>query len=251
VTTVQTQVDAERRVGCAVAVVAATDVELRFVRNGLLRVPPGGHDDNQIAVLRCGIGVRRPQCVENAAPRQAIVSAGFAAGLDPRLRPGDIVLPRFVIDSSGGTHGACPVLHRRLASVLETLGQVYTEAVADTKAVLFDSRDKRRLFRQSGAASADMESARLAETGRKSKLRFVVLRVILDPADAALPPSIAPAGWTGQPPGPGRIMRELFAHPGEIRSFLSLLRSVNVAGRSLSAAMQCAAPVLQSSGAPQ
>src|SRR5262245_28987278 len=115
-----------------------------------------------------------------------LVSFGFAGGLDPALAPGNIVLADRVATSDGGSYRTDATACARIGKALDQLpGAWRAGTVAGVDRVLATPADKRSVASRTGAIAADMESHLVATAG----LPFAVLRVIIDPADRAIPPS--------------------------------------------------------------
>ena len=146
--------------------------------------------DPRPAVEVCGLGA--------AGARQAalglvdlgvgaLASWGMAAGLDPRLAPGTVVIPARVIGSQA--HSYTPDVHWR-QRLLDRLGHalaVCGDPLADAPAILDTSDAKAAIFDRTGAAAADMESAAVAQVAAESELPMLVIRIVLDSAAVSLP----------------------------------------------------------------
>jgi len=120
----------------------------------------------------------------------ALASWGMAAGLDPQLIPGAVVIPARVIKSRA--HGYTPNVswRQRLLDRLDRAVTICGDPLADTPTIL-DTRDaKAAIFECTGAAAADMESAAVAQVAAESELPFLVVRVVLDAAAVSLPGSL-------------------------------------------------------------
>jgi adenosylhomocysteine nucleosidase len=100
-----------------------------------------------------------------------IYSAGFAGALDPRLKVGDIVQPRRVVNAGDGSS----VDLGNGEGVLLSFGSV---ATPEQKARLRDSF---------GATAVDMEAAAVARAAEARDVRFAVVKVISDEFDFAFP----------------------------------------------------------------
>jgi 4-hydroxy-3-methylbut-2-en-1-yl diphosphate reductase len=135
-------------------------------------------------IERCGMGTERvrawlPQ-LTGITP-SAIVVAGVAGGLDPSLRPGDVIVANEVRDEKGRAvlRGGGP-----LAADLRRMGmRVRTGAIVSTDRIINSIAERDRLA-ATGAIAVDMESAALA---REAVRRFpgrpvAVVRVIVDTA---------------------------------------------------------------------
>ncbi len=96
--------------------------------------------------------------IEAVKPR-LVIGAGFAGGLDPRLRTGDTVADDF---------SRPPVVLSRRDPVETTAG-------------------KESLFRETGARVVDMETDALAAVCGPAGVPLVAVRAVSDTADEALP----------------------------------------------------------------
>ncbi|MDP9094200.1 MAG: 4-hydroxy-3-methylbut-2-enyl diphosphate reductase [Actinomycetota bacterium] len=131
-------------------------------------------------VTRCGMG---PERVRSWLPRlaelapQAIVVAGVAGGLDPTLRPGDVLVASEVRDEQGRTvlRAAAP-----LVADLRRMGlRVRTGPMVSCDRVVGGAEARARLA-ATGALAVDMESAAIVR--ETVDLPTAVVRVIVDTA---------------------------------------------------------------------
>ncbi|MGH8963060.1 MAG: 4-hydroxy-3-methylbut-2-enyl diphosphate reductase [Jatrophihabitantaceae bacterium] len=131
-------------------------------------------------LLRCGMG---PDKVRGWLPRldalepDAVVVAGVAGGIDPSLRPGDVLVASEVRDEHGRTilRAAAP-----LVAELRRLGlRVRTGPMLSTEHLVGGAQARSRLA-ATGALAVDMESAAIvrATVGTPT----AVVRVIVDTA---------------------------------------------------------------------
>jgi len=134
----------------------------------------------QAQLLRCGMGPERVAAwlprLEQARP-EAVVVAGVAGGVDPSLRPGDIVVASEVRDERGRTvlRGAAP-----LVAELRRLGlRVRTGPVVSHDRVVGGAGERAALA-ATGAIAVDMESAALVRA--TVGVPTAVVRVIVDTA---------------------------------------------------------------------
>jgi adenosylhomocysteine nucleosidase len=117
-----------------------------------------------------------------------VVSAGVCGALDPRLRPGDLVIPDRVIDAVGVAHPLAPTHHR--AAVARAGATVSTGLLVTTREVVATPETKAALFARSGAVAVDMESAIIAERAAQSGYPALVIRAVSDDAGQSLPPEL-------------------------------------------------------------
>jgi adenosylhomocysteine nucleosidase len=146
--------------------------------------------DPRPVVEVCGVGAAGAR---QAALRlvnlgvDALASWGMAAGLDPQLGPGAVVIPARVIGSRA--QGYTPDIHWR-QRLLDRLGHAVTvcgDPLADAPAILDTIYAKAAIFERTGAAAADMESGAVTQVAAEHELPMLVIRVVLDAAAVSLP----------------------------------------------------------------
>jgi 4-hydroxy-3-methylbut-2-en-1-yl diphosphate reductase len=131
-------------------------------------------------VARCGLGVERarswlPQLA--ALAPDAIVVAGVAGGLDPTLRPGDVVVASEVRDAHGRTvlRAAAP-----LVAELRQMGLRVRSGPMVSCDHIVGGVEEREALAATGALAVDMESASLVRAAGATPT--AVVRVIVDTA---------------------------------------------------------------------
>ncbi|MGH7119677.1 MAG: hypothetical protein ACREFP_11925 [Acetobacteraceae bacterium] len=177
------------------------------------------------------IGGGTPQGAEIAAESLAaggatgLLSFGLAGGLDPALRPGDLLVPR-AVRAFGQDWPADPTLLQLLGGptipLLLSEGTIVASAVA-----------KRRLWQASGAAAVDLESGAVAEAAIRHDLPFAVLRAVCDPASRSLPRAALVALDAAGRVRPLRFIRVALARPGQLAALLALASDAAHARRTL------------------
>lgn len=195
----------------------------RAVDGSKIRVGISGAD----AVNAARIAARF--CEEGAS---AVVSVGLAGGLDPKLKPGDLVIGDQVIGDDGG----------RYESDRYLLGAIRKETDARHAAVgaLFGSDDiiesvekKAALLHNHGAIAVDMESHGAARAAAQASVPFLAIRAIADPAERALPTAalkaVAPDGSTRAISTLARAMSD----PGQFPELFRLGQDSNAALKTL------------------
>lgn len=209
----------------AIAVVAAMGWEAR----GLAR--------SAVEVAVSGPG---PGCAAHAARRLAaagasgLVSWGVAAGLDPALEPGDLLLPRRVSTADGDIQRLDSDWHARVLTRCEAFRPV-TGVLVESSALLCDAGAKATLRERSGAVACDMESAAVVGVALESGLPALVVRAVLDPASAAVPERWARVVSACGEIDPRALVGALL-RPALWRSGLALARYRRSAARTLRAA---------------
>lgn len=163
------------------------------------------------------------QLVEQGA--NALVSFGFAGGLDPALRPGALVIPTAIL-SEGQLYAAEPALAERFG------GLTGHRLVAGTLAAT-DATTKRQLHAETRAHAIDLESGSVARVALAHNLPFVVVRAISDAADRDLPPAALLAlDRTGRI-DLFRVLMSLLRQPRQLPAVLSLASDAARARRAL------------------
>ena len=165
-----------------VAIVAALEREVHPLIKGwsVREQRHGGREfrffENDEVVLVCGgIGEQAARRAAEAmiavyAPA-VIYSAGFSGALDPRLKVGDLVQPRVVVNAGDGSSVNLEVGTGTLVS----FGSVASPA------------QKAKLRESYGAQAVDMEAAAVARAAEARGVEFAVLKVISDEFDFDFP----------------------------------------------------------------
>ncbi len=167
-------------------VVTGLHLETRLIEKSLARV------GRALPALACA-GANSERARQIAADLIAggadiLVSFGLCAGLDPGLRPGDLILAEQVIQDRERrywTHqGARSALRERLESVgLSPQGGV----LLGSPRPIAGAREKGLVHGTSGARAVDMESLGVALAAESAGVPFFVVRAVADPAERSLP----------------------------------------------------------------
>ncbi|GAB6855812.1 nucleoside phosphorylase-I family protein [Asaia astilbis] len=155
-----------------------------------------------------------------AAGATRLLSFGCAAGLEPGLEPGAIVIPQWVL--AGGRHlktdsalsrdfgvGRAGVLHG---------GMLHSDDLVVTAA------EKAALHARTSCLAVDMESGFVARAG----LPFAVLRVVCDDSRRDLPPAACDV-LAGGRISPVKLLRSLARQPSQIGALMALGRDASAA----------------------
>lgn len=189
-----------------------------------------------------------------AAGATALVSFGLAGGLDPKLRPGTLIVPVGLLIPDGFAASApSPLAASPLAP------SPADRAIADTNAIPTDpaltarlggptphimlggdtivtlAAEKRRLFQATGAAAIDLESGAVARAAISHNLPFAILRVICDPAERDLPPAALTALNNQGAIGLLRVIGSLLANPRQFPALMTLAADAAAARQALAA----------------
>ena len=143
----------------------------------------------------CGGGsTLKSRLLELAASKpQLVLSWGLCGGLDPRLRPGNLVIGDEILAREERIRTDADVasaLKRRLSEAGE---QVSTERFAAAEAPVLTAGQKAQLRLATGTAAVDMESLIAGRFAAELGARFAILRAVADPAERNLPPFAAKA----------------------------------------------------------
>lgn len=118
---------------------------------------------------------------------RAVISFGIAGGLDPSLRPGDVVVGAGVVTEAGRRPADLDFAASLLGCLSGLPSRVVSADVAGVDAAILEVTAKTALRAQTGASAVDMESHVAAAFAGRHGLPFAILRVVCDPAGQALP----------------------------------------------------------------
>lgn len=197
-------------------IVVGLAAEARIARRLSGRVAIGGGD---------AAGAVRAAAELIASGATALLSFGLAGGLDPRLRPGAILVPRAVRDA-----GLLRPSNPRLAG---QFGGPTCDLLLAGASVVPEAAEKRRLYAETGAAAVDLETGAVAALAAAHQLPWAALRAVCDPAERSLPPAAAVALDHGGAIGLLRVLTSLGRQPGQLPDLLRLARDALVARRAL------------------
>jgi adenosylhomocysteine nucleosidase len=170
-------------------------------------------------------GAAAASCRALAEAAPALISVGLAGGLDPALRPGDVIVPEAVLIGAH-TLRADPELGRML-------GGMTPHRIVGAKSIATNALSKQRLRDETGAAALDLESGAVATLATRHGMPFAALRVICDPAERALPPAALVALDRRGAIGLFAVLGSVLAHPAQVPALLALTRDAIMARRAL------------------
>jgi hopanoid-associated phosphorylase len=163
----------------------------------------------------CRNARRELATLTESAARQGyrgIISFGVAGGLASNLRAGDWVVASAVLEGQTVRETDAAWSSR----LLEMIGDASYAPIVGVEEPVGEPAKKRELHRTTGAAAVDMESHVVARLAAQHGLAFAAVRVVVDPADRALPP----AALLGMRPD-GRadikaVLRDLMSRPSQL-----------------------------------
>ena len=186
-----------------VGVVAALPAELQSLLHATAAVGETRPVNSRVHAQAGGIGAaaaHRAAASLVADGASALVSWGFAAGLDPALTPGTLVISRQLEPPVPGAPGAATATASaaaiawaaRLSTRLRDLVPLVNGIIACPDHVVRTAAEKRTLG-ASGAVAADMESAAVAAVAAAAGIPWLALRVLVDTVDVIVPEAVAAA----------------------------------------------------------
>lgn len=165
---------------------------------------------------------------------EVLISFGVAGALDPRLKAGDVILPRSVINEAGRVFETDPDHHQKLMSHLSQRLNVSDGSSYGSDNIISEASEKQRLNRSSGAVAVDIESLGIAKAAQKLDCPFLIVRAILDTADQNLPATSLGAIDDDGNIKISRILNGLARNPAELPGLLRLAGNSHKAFASLS-----------------
>lgn len=166
-------------------------------------------------------------------PLRAVVSFGLCGGLDPDLRPGDVVLGSGVgspDESIPADDGLTQALERRLGAAGLLVAR---RPMAAAAAPVLTAAAKRALRENTGAAAVDMESLAAARFARTHGAPLAIVRAVGDPAERNLPPLVLAALDAGGHVDVGAVIRGLARAPGDLPGLVAAAFDSGAAFRAL------------------
>jgi adenosylhomocysteine nucleosidase len=196
-----------------------------------------------LRVAAVGIGARlldrRWAALAAGGPVGLAISAGVCGGLDPRLRPGALVVPERVAAPEGEV--LTVTLTTRDALLVRLGGAPAISTLATAPGVLATEEAKAALRARTGADAVDMESAAIMRRAGAAGASRLVVRGVSDAAGEALPAELLALV---EPDGRVRASRAVAAvvtSPAVLRDALRLRRSTRRALDAVASALRALA----------
>lgn len=186
--------------------------ELLLARTGM------GPDNADIAARR----------LFDEGPIAAALSVGVAAGLSPRLQPGDLIVGNRVVlyRGSGMTpqNFSCdPGMQEWAMGLLrQSKDRHCLGPIATVERILLTAQEKRHLAAESSAIAVDMESAAIASVAAARAVPFLAIRAILDPLEEDLKIAFGQFLDRQGEPRWAPLTRYLLAHPQVLPRLMAL-----------------------------
>ena len=164
----------------------------------------------------------------------ALLSWGSAGGLQKKLSPGDLILPRTVVGLQERIFRTDAAWHNRLCGRLTGHLPIHVEPLAQSPAVLKTPAEKLDFFTHNTAIAVDMESGSVAEVASKANLPFMAIRAIVDTSDLSIPLSGLTAIDEYGGLRPFHLLGSLLRRPADLLLLNQLRRNFTAARMSLS-----------------
>jgi adenosylhomocysteine nucleosidase len=184
----------------------------------------------------CGDGPTLQARLDELAdiPVANVISWGLCGGLDPRLRPGDLILGAEVVSAEGRIVTDDAVTSSLARRLTDAGARVAIERVAGVDSPVSTTRAKAELRVATGAAAVDMESLTAGRFALQRRTPFVILRAVADPADRDLPPLIFRAVGSGGGIRTAAVVGQLVRSPGQLSGLVAAARDSQAGFRALS-----------------
>ena len=194
-------------------------------------------------IVTGGIGPRRARQTVKALmdmPLSAVLSIGCAGALIPGLTAGQLVLaPALRMDTEEpegqlDTFGVDSRLFSAARDAAQRAGVETIEGgIVTSPRVLFTRQEKEKRGRETDCVAVEMESGVHAAFAVERRLPFLVLRVILDSVDMAIPPMKGVTTAEGKI-RLSRAMAHIATHPQHLPFFVRLQQCRKRAAETIS-----------------
>jgi adenosylhomocysteine nucleosidase len=176
----------------------------------------------------------RAMLAEAASLRPSLViSWGLCGGLDPRLRPGDLILGAEVVSDEGAIRTDGAVTSSLAQRLVDAGARVVVERMAAADVPVLTAAAKAQLRRAAGAAAVDMESLTAGRFALEQRIPFAILRAVADPAERDLPPLVLKAVDSYGRINARALLRGIIRSPGQLAGFPAAAFDSRVAFRAL------------------
>ncbi len=126
----------------------------------------------------------------------ALLSIGVAGGLEPRLRPGELIIGDRVFEPSSAEErrewfSDGPSVAFAYSTLASEGRRARKGPIVSTLSPVLSAEEKHILYRKSHALAVDMESSAVARVATESELPFFVLRAVNDSPETTVDPDVA------------------------------------------------------------
>jgi len=209
--------------------------QVRLTRGDGFIVRQGRHGNREIVLVESGPGGYRAanaaQALIDAYRPRLVVSAGFAGGLDARVRRHDLVVGTSLLNVPAGEITLDPAVRMPW---LDEVPNIHRGRLLTFDRVVRLREEKQQLGRRHDALAVDMESFAVAEVCRRWAVDCVAIRAISDAVDDELPCDIgnllAQRSFAGQL---GAAMGSIFRRPAAVKDLFNLHQNALAASNRL------------------
>jgi adenosylhomocysteine nucleosidase len=154
-----------------------------------------------------------------------LLSIGLAGGLDPALKPGDVVVSSTIIVPDGAKIRSDAAWRDRVAAELEESAIPFRiGAIAGLNELVRLAERKRALRSATGALAVDMESHAVMQIAAAAGIPFLAVRVIADGAGDELPMAAESALTEEGGVAIFRLLGALLRRPSDVFGMMILAR---------------------------
>ena len=184
-----------------------------------------------VSVLIVGIGRKNAEASLHkyltANTPETVLTSGFAGGLNPDLKLGDVVFE--INERSGPPHAGC---YKDLVAAGAKPAKIFcADRVATTVA------EKKKLRDETGADAVEMESGAIHAVCRERGIACVTVRVISDTAGEDLPLDFNALARPDRSLDFGKLAWAIARSPGKIGALMELQKKTSFAARQLAAVL--------------
>jgi hypothetical protein len=168
-----------------------------------------------------------------ASTPSLVISWGLCGGLDPDLRPGDLILGAEVVSDDGAVR-TDEAVTSSLARGLDGAGmRAPIERFVAADAPVLTAGAKAVLRRAAAAAAVDMESLAAGRFAAERRIPFAILRAVADPAERDLSPLVLKAVDSAGRINVVAVIRELMRSPGQLAGLSAAAHDSRAAFKAL------------------
>jgi nucleoside phosphorylase len=167
-----------------------------------------------------------------------VIHAGFAGGLDPSLRTGDVIEARWILGEGGMVATLSDGLPRIARDDAGSSSRDSKQTLITVDRVIDSVAKKRSLWESSRACAVEMESFYAAALAAELGLPLTVLRAISDEATVALPAQATNWVRADGVTDTFAAARYALTHPWRIPQLIKLGSDASKAGRALAVAVE-------------
>ncbi|MGA8584611.1 MAG: phosphorylase [Roseiarcus sp.] len=204
-----------------------------LIVSGLKREAAILADRGRLAICGDASTLRAKLAELTRQPITLVISWGVCGGLDPRLRPGDLILGAEVVSAEGRINTDEAVTSSLAQRLMDAGAHVAVERVAGVSSPVSTARAKAELRLATGAAAVDMESLIAGRFALERRTPFAILRAVADPADRDLPPLVLSAVDSDGRINAAAVLGDLVRSPGQFTGLVAAARDSRAAFRAL------------------